>query len=603
METPKPVVLHGWDISIDGRKKSVLHSDVMNYFEVVWGEAHGYWDKKVRPDWDKNALLYQDRYTMPFKRYNWQSMMKDPVTDNLVTRITYFMQKTLVNIAVQGNYFTVRHPVEERAKAYEELLRINLRLGDYPKKFARSFAKSLVNSIMAHKIVYLKKRHYVPYFDAQKQKWTKLEPKTKGGVEILSIDPYNLRLDPYGDRYIIEIVPRVPLHEFKEAAQVNGWINLKPVMDTVDRNVKNGHLPYVNLKYVYTKCLLNPSGDELSPYICFVVVDDKYVVHLENYILPNGEFPYSVANPMMDIYGRYGRSYVSKIHDLVTHYVGFTNLMLDGAYLSALGIHEYDVSATSSDSAHSFTASLEPGKMYPKTENGAMLNSTFPPGNLTTSLLQVGFFLDRELQNKGYVNEFFSGQATAKGRPTLGEINLKTQESTAFFTDMAAHVEAEKLSDDLRLILTTALMHIHSHKDDFLALISQAPETVQETLKSLTPEDIQADLVDMRVEVTGVSGKIQRMANFSRYLQIWQVIGNMPGVQASTLLTKFVRKMFEIIDDSPDEILDMKELEQFQMLMQQVQKVQLAQAMQQQTQQPTQETGQGDPRSQPAGVV
>lgn len=604
MADPKPINLSGWDITIDGKTKSVLHSDVMNYYEVVWGQSDKYWRENVKPDWDKNASLYQDRYSMPFHRFNWQTTMKDPVVDNMITRITYFMQKNLVNIGTQGKYFTVKHPNAERAKAYEEYLRILLRESDYPKKFTKSFAKSLLNSVMAHKIVYTKKRKYKPVYDTDKKKWTKLVPETRGGVEVVTIDPYNIRLDPYGDEYIIEQVTKVPLHEFKKAAEANGWINIKAVMQTLEPELKNGSLPTVNIKYVYTKSLLNPSGDEISPHIYFVVVEDKYVVHLENYILPNGEFPYSVANPMMDVYGRYGRPYVSKIHDLVTHFVGFQNLMLDQAYLSALGIHEYDVEVASSDAAHSFTSKLEPGKMYPKLGNGSMLNSLFPSGNVTQSLMQVGYVLDRELQNKGYVNEFFTGQATSKGRPTLGEINLKTQESSAFFADMSAHIESEKLSEDLRLTLTTGLMHVHTHKDDFERLISQAPQEIQQTLKSLTVEEIMADIVDMKVQVTGISGKIQRMANFSRYLQIWQVIGNMPGIQASTLLTKFVRKMFEIIDDTPEEVLDMEEMEKFQELMQQVQMQQMQAALSQPPQQePTPQGGQGDPRSQPAGIV
>jgi len=602
VDAPKPIKMTGWSLSIDDQTTSVTHQDVLNYFEVVWGQADTYWKEKVLPDWEKNMRLYQDNYGLPFHRYNWQSQLKDPVVDNLVTRISYFMQKTLVNVAIAGNYFTVRHHIPERAKAYEELLRLDLRSTSYPKKFTESFSKSLVQAVMAHKIVYAKRQDFIPVFDQEKERWTTLKPETRGEIQVVTIDPKNIRLDPYGDEFIIEICPRVPLHEFKMLARVNKWVNTKQVLETVEQQLKHNALPTVTLKYVYTKCLLSPSGKELSPYIHFIVVNDAYVVHLENYILPNGDFPYSVANPMMDISGRYGRSYVSKIHDLVTHYVGFTNLMLDSAYLSALGVHEYDAEVATSDTAHSATSGITPGKMYTKHGSTPMLHSSFPPSNLTSSLLQVGFFLDRELQNKGWVNEFFSGQATSKGRPTLGEVNLKTQESTAFFTDMGAHVESTKISEDFRLILTTRLMHMHSHKDDFKRFIEPAPPEVKEVLNSLTVEDIRADLVDMRVEVTGVSGKIQRMANFNRYLQIWQVIGNMPLVQASTLFTKLIRKLFEILDDRPEEIVDMADLEQLQTMMREAQKMQIQQAVQQP--QPAPQTGTGQPgQSQPAGAV
>jgi hypothetical protein len=220
-----------------------------------------------------------------------------------------------------------------------------------------------------------------------------------------------------------------------------------------------------------------------------------------------------------------------------------------------------------------------------------MLNSFFPAANQTVGLLNLGYFLDRELQNKGYVNEFFSGQATAKGRPTLGEINLKTQESTAFFTDMASHTEDAKISVDLKLLLYTQLMHLHVSSGDIDALLADADDTDASVIKGLTPQDIMNDLQDLRIEVTGISGKIKALANFNRYLQIFNVIGNMPGVQNSTLVSDFVRKMFKIIDDSPEEVIDMDLLEQIQL--------QLGQMALQQTSTPPQ----GDPRSQTAPGV
>ena len=582
--------LRGWTLTRKGEAPTVIqHEDVKKFFDAVWSEAHSYWDKKVKPDWEHNKLLYTDKYDLPFRQMPWQTKMKDPVVDNLVTRITYYFHRILVNIASDGNYFTVQHKDEARAKAYASLLRIILKQNDYPKKFTDSFAKSLVHAIMAHKIVYTNEAEQVPVWSNVKKRFDSLETKVRGKTKIISIDPYCIRLDPYGERYIIEIAKNVPYDEFKSAAKANRWINLEAVDALVKSETKDNPLPTVTLKYVYTKVLTDRQGNVLSPCVWFVVVNDKYVVHLDNYILPNGMFPYSVSNPMLDIYGGYGRSYVSRIADLVTHYVGFVNLALDGAYLTALGVHEYDMSVASADGAHGVTSHIEPGKIYPKDGPGNMINSYFPAANQTMGLLNLGYFLDRELQNKGYVNEFFAGQATAKGRPTLGEISLKTQESTAFFTDMASHTEGEKIQVDLRLLLYTQLMNLHASQGDIDGLTADMNETDASVIKGLTPVEIMADLQDLRIEVSGISGKIKALANFNRYLQIFNVIGNMPGVQSSTLVSDFVRKMFKIIDDSPEEVINMDLLEQLQ--------AQLGQAALQQFSQPQQQptTQEGQP--------
>lgn len=575
---PKQKTLSGWSSTLNAKTTGIPHEAVLSYFHAVWKEANDYWEAYVGPEWKKNDMLYQDRYELPFQRMNWQSDLREPIVDSLVTRITYFLHRNLLGIATQEDYFTVNHPKAERGKAYRALLRAVLKDNEYPNVFARGFAKSLVNSIMVTKIVYINERKTVPSWDKALNKFQGQTEKILGRTKVIYVDPYHIRLDPYGDRYIIELVPRVPYSEFLKAARANKWRNLDVVKDEVFTNAAAGtktHLPFVNLKYVYTKSFTNEYGEEVASNAFFVVVNDTIVVHFDNYYMPDGRFPYTYTNPMIDLYSRYGRPYVSKIADLVRYYVGMVNLAMDGAYLSALGLHEYDTEVARDDTAHSFTGNIEPGKMYPKQGNGSVLNSIFPPAQQAMSLLQPVFFLDREIQNKGYVNEFFAGQPTAKGRPTLGEVNLKTQESSAFFTDMATHVESQKVAKDLELILYTELMNLKATQK--LELYSTMDDTSAGVLKSLTPEEIQTDIEELRIEVTGISGKIKRQANFNRYLQIFNVIGNMPGVQSSMLIADFVRKMFGIIDDAPEEVLDMSALVAIQTQMQQQQQVQLTQ--------------------------
>ena len=64
----------------------------------------------------------------------------------------------------------------------------------------------------------------------------------------------------------------------------------------------------------------------------------------------------------------------------------------------------------------------------------------------------------------------------------------------------------------------------------------------------------------MSIEVTGISGKIKRLSNFNKLIQILSVLGNIPGVMSAVRSDQLVKKLFEITDDTPDEVFDMQML-------------------------------------------
>jgi hypothetical protein len=69
---------------------------------------------------------------------------------------------------------------------------------------------------------------------------------------------------------------------------------------------------------------------------------------------------------------------------------------------------------------------------------------------------------------------------------------------------------------------------------------------------------------EARITVRGISGKVLKMTNFNKLMQIVNVIGNMPQVAAAIDPIKFVERIFESFDELPEDILNMDMLRQQQ---------------------------------------
>ena len=63
---------------------------------------------------------------------------------------------------------------------------------------------------------------------------------------------------------------------------------------------------------------------------------------------------------------------------------------------------------------------------------------------------------------------------------------------------------------------------------------------------------------DSTLTVRGISGKVLKMTNFQKLMQIINVIGNMPQVAQALDPVKFVQRIFESFDENPGDILNME---------------------------------------------
>jgi hypothetical protein len=300
--------------------------------------------------------------------------------------------------------------------------------------------------------------------------------------------------------------------------------------------------------------MTNETGKILDENVHFVIANKEHVVYYGKNILPKGEFPYVVGFPMKVLKGKYGRGYISKLRSLLSSYVESMNLLLDAFTLNTLGVYEVVTNNIETGKAHLF-GSVVPGRLYPVTQTGTIKQVYDNAVNPNASSLL--FTLDRLIQNRSFQNEFFQGAPTSKGRPTASEVSQKSQDTNAFFADIANEIERAIIEPTLELLLYTELIYMNdlSHFDYSKTLDN--PEALN-ALKAMSFNARVEAIKDSTLTVRGISGKVLKMTNFQKLMQIVNVIGNMPQVAQAIDPAKFVQRIFESFDENPGDILNME---------------------------------------------
>lgn len=536
--------------------------ELIAYFEHIMVEA----EKEKSPheaDWKDNIRLYTDSYDFGDKM-DWQTQIKDPITDNLLIRLTNFFSRTL--IGVENKYYTINHKDDTIASGLESIVSGVVRDNNLPSKFSDAFKLSLLTAPYIQKVAYEYDIETYPTFDGTDYG---TEEQTIGRTRINNVPPFNIWLDPEGEGYIIER-KKMALGDFIRVGRANGWksidsVRLNSTIKTsasTEEPESNNFSPTVEVFYVYSKFITNLQGETIDDNGHFIIarVNGKTTAVLyEKNILPKGMFPYVVGFPMKVLVGRYGRGYISKLKSLLLSYIEGVNLIMDQFTLATLGVWELDTSLIP-EGQKKLYGSLVPGRVYPKSGQGKALDNVFK-GVIDQSAINVLFFIDRLIQNRSFQNEFFQGSPTAKGRPTASEVSIKTGESASFFSDIANELERNIFEPLFELILATELIYMN---DDEHVDISNYFES-ESALKDIQSKQFD-DRIDYfresQIEVRGISGKVIKLSNFNKLIQILNVFGNIPALQSAIDPEKFARKVFESIDESPDEILNLELLAQ-----------------------------------------
>lgn len=560
----------GFIISVDEVDKMITPMDIINYFRAIWRQADDYWSERIEPDWNMNEDLYRDKFDVTDKM-GWQRQTQVPIVDQLVTRITQFFTRTLVNTFER--FVNVKHDNKQKQEAYTEIAKAILRDNRFAEElFPRGLAYSWLNALFITKTYFCTERESYPLWNEEEGR-LEYQDEAISRVKIEVVPPRNIRLDPHGDQYIIEIVPDIPLHSFMDMGRKNNWTNIDYVKqnclyggatpsedDPAEVQDTSNHLPTVDLHYVYTQALTDESGDLLCHDVYFIIADRDYVVDFGYNTGIKGKTPYTVHNPMMDVYGRYGRPYISKVRSLIKEYVNLLNLTSDSAILAGLGTHEVNRDLLDSHMAHTVTSDVEPGKLISKRGEGQLISSTYGNINSIQGLLQLLYFYDQQIQNHSYQTEFFDGQNTSRGRKTATEVQTKVQQSNTFFTDIATQIENLSIQPTVEKALFTYLLNM---QDDTLKDLSEniSDETVRGYFQGLDYAERLADIRGLTIEVKGISGRLQVQNNFNKVLQLLSVMANF-GVTQGLTATKLIEKAFEVVDDTPDEFFDMEMLMQ-----------------------------------------
>ena len=526
--------------------------DIIKYYAYISKEAEeGF--VSTRKDWNENMRFYMDEYEFDNK-LSWQTKIKDPIVDNLVVRLSNFFVRILMSS--DNKYFTVEHPNPGVGDGLSKLVQAVLKTNKFPMVFGDALKMALLTSPYISKIGYNYSMESYPIRKDNGEYDTK--DVITGKTEIKTCDPFSVRLDPNGDQYIIEI-KEVDMADFVGMAQVNQWKNADKVMRNLHKQRDPNdalYRPTVKLEYVYSKCMTNEQGKILDENVHFIIANKEHVVYYGKNILPKGQFPYVVGFPMKVLKGKYGRGYISKLRSLLSSYVESMNLLLDAFTLNTLGVYEVVSNNIETGKAHLF-GSVVPGRLYPVTATGTInqvYNNAVNPN--ATNLL---FVLDRLIQNRSFQNEFFQGQPTQKGRPTASEISQKSAETNAFFADIANEIERAIIEPTLELILHTELIYMNdeSHFDYSKTLEDSEALNI---LKVMSFNERIDAIRNATLTVRGISGKVLKMTNFQKLMQIINVIGNMPQVAQALDPVKFVQRIFESFDENPEDLINMDAL-------------------------------------------
>ena len=462
-------------------------------------------------------------------------------------------------MASDNKYFAIEHPNPAVKLGLNKLVEVVLKTNKFPMIFGDALKMALLTSPYITKVGYNYNRESYPTYDDKSGEYS-TKDIIIGKTEVKACDPFSMRLDPNGDQYIIEI-KEVDLADFVSMAEVNKWKNAEKVMRNLHKQRDPNdtlYRPTITLEYVYSKCMTNEQGKILDENVHFIIANKEHVVYFGKNILPKGEFPYVVGFPMKVLKGKYGRGYISKLRSLLSSYVESMNLLLDAFTLNTLGVYEVVTNNIETGKAHLF-GSVVPGRLYPVTATGTI--KQVYDNAVNPNAQNLLFSLDRLIQNRSFQNEFFQGAPTSKGRPTASEVNQKTSDTNAFFADIANEIERAIIEPTLELLLYTELIYMNDESHFDYAKTLEDPEALT-MLKAMSFNERVDAIKDATLTVRGISGKVLKMTNFQKLMQIVNVIGNMPQVAQAIDPSKFVQRIFESFDENPGDILNMDLLRQ-----------------------------------------
>lgn len=294
----------------------------------------------------------------------------------------------------------------------------------------------------------------------------------------------------------------------------------------------------------------------LDEYLCTIIGSDGRVVAKNQLVVRANEthiirgpednpfwheMDWLVAAPMVSVpFSVYGRTYVENFRPLAATFVEFTNLLLDGAFASAVPAMMVWLEALKN--ANDVEDGVHPGATYVADEEwepGAEFVKKVDMGEPTAAAFQTWSALKGELREGAMQSEIEAGQLPEKTHIAATGIARAGASSQAMSASMAADVEEQFLDVILLLAFFTGLQFFDADENGELA--AQMGEEVAQMISGKRQEFRKRKL---RFKAGGLTTLVERGRKLQQLIQALQTISANPLLARAYLakysLTKLV---------------------------------------------------------------
>jgi len=273
-----------------------------------------------------------------------------------------------------------------------------------------------------------------------------------------------------------------------------------------------------------------------------VLANDKHIlVRGKTYPFWDGERPYVRYQAISVPHSVWGKLLVQHVDSIQLYVNELGSLMMDKAKMSALG--QLAIDTTLIEDIEDILSGIFPGKAWKTRGPGAV--TEVPMSGVSTDHFQMYGLLSQEAQNAHAVTEFLQGQPTSRGRATLGEVEIKTQQGAQFFGGIV-----QNATDGLEKIFEKLFFRVMQFKDNWqdpaIAKIA-ARFGMSEILPMLQDPTVRHRLMKrpFRFHAAGLNAAMRRAEVLTSMTEMLTVLGNLgpeflQQVDAQKIFTKIV---------------------------------------------------------------
>lgn len=275
--------------------------------------------------------------------------------------------------------------------------------------------------------------------------------------------------------------------------------------------------------------VVSAEGDVKYTDSLIVVANERYVIRGPEVNPFWHDRDWLVFCPMISVpLSIYGRTYMENWADVADAFVELTNLMLDGATVSA--IRAFVANPALLEDPADLIDGIAPGKIFNTDEDVSDVRrfiNSLDLGQLPAEAITVWKALKEELREGAMLNEVALGQFAPNARTTTVEINSVKQSGSAMVRSMARTIEARFVEPTLMLVWKTALQHM-----DFTDI---ADAIGPENAAMLNSRRQEFHDLALGFRVRGISGVVDRQQRLQNLLSALQVINQNQNLTAALL--------------------------------------------------------------------